>query len=51
MKFILDQVPPELTVTTLVMYCRRGSEFKPDFVGEFVKEEEREIRFPYDASG
>ena len=51
MKYILDKVPPELTRTTLVMYCRRGSEFKPDFVGEFVKEEEREIMFPYDAIG
>jgi hypoxanthine phosphoribosyltransferase len=51
MKFVLDRIPKGLTITTLVMYCRRGSEFKPDFVGEFVEEKEREIMFPYDALG
>lgn len=51
MKFVLERIPQGTTITTLVMYCRRGSEFKPDIVGEYVKEEEREITFPYDALG
>ncbi len=51
MNFILNKIPQGTTITTLVMYCRRGSDFKPDFVGEFVEEEEREIMFPYDALG
>ncbi len=51
MNFVLDRIPQGAMITTLVMYCRRGSEFKPDFVGEYVEEKEREIRFPYDALG
>ncbi|MCJ7630962.1 phosphoribosyltransferase [Candidatus Bathyarchaeota archaeon] len=51
MNFVLNKIPQGTTITTLVMYCNRGSEFKPDFVGEFVEEEEREIMFPYDALG
>ena len=51
MKFVLERIPQGTTATTLVMYCRRNSEFKPDFVGEYVNEEEREIMFPYDVIG
>ena len=51
MNYILDRIPRGTTITTLVMYNRRGSEFKPDIVGEYVKEEEREILFPYNAMG
>jgi hypothetical protein len=35
----------------MVMFNRKGSEFKPDYVGESLEEEEREIMFPYDALG
>ena len=51
MNFVLERIPQGTTITTLVMYNRRGSEFKPDVVGEYVNEEEREIMFPYDAMG
>ena len=51
MNFVLDRIPRGTTITTLVMYCRRGSDFKPDFVGKFIKEKERDIMFPYDAIG
>ena len=51
MIYVLDRVPKGAIITTLVMYCRRGSGFRPDFVGEFVEEDEREIMFPYDAIG
>ena len=51
MNFVLDRIPRGTTITTLVMYCRKGSEFKPDFVGKVIKEEERDIMFPYDAIG
>ena len=48
MNFVLERIPKETTITTLVMYNRRGSEFKPDIVGEYIEETEREIIFPYD---
>jgi len=48
MRFVLDLIPKEASVTTMVMFNRKGSEFKPDFVGEYVEEKEREIMFPYD---
>jgi len=51
MRFVLDLIPKEATVTTLVMFNRTGSEFKPDFVGKYVEEKEREITFPYDPIG
>ena len=51
MKFILNLIPKGASVTTLVMFYRQGSEFKPDIVGEYVKEDEREILFPYDSIG
>jgi hypoxanthine phosphoribosyltransferase len=51
MKFVLDRVPKDATATTLVMFNRKGSELKPDFVGAYVDENEREIIFPYDALG
>lgn len=51
MKFILDRMPKGASVTTMVMFNRKGSEFKPDYVGEYLEEEEREIMFPYDALG
>lgn len=51
MKFVLDRMPKEASVTTMVMFNRKGSEFKPDYVGAYVEEEERDIMFPYDALG
>ena len=51
MSFVLDLISKNASAITLVMFCRTGSEFKPDIVGEYVKEEEREIMFPYDALG
>ena len=51
MKFVLDLIPKGASVTTMVMFARKGSEFKPDFVGAYVDENEREIMFPYDALG
>jgi hypoxanthine-guanine phosphoribosyltransferase len=51
MKYVLDHMSEEAQVTTLVLFNRRGSEFKPDFVGAYVEEKEREIMFPYDALG
>lgn len=50
MKFVLDLIPKGASITTMVMFDRKGSEFKPDFVGEYVEEGEREIMFPYDLS-
>jgi len=51
MRYVLDRIPRDVSVTTLVMFCRTGSEFKPDIVGRYVEEDEREILFPYDALG
>jgi len=51
MRFVLDLIPKEASVTTMVMLNRTGSEFKPDFVGKYVEEGEREILFPYDPVG
>jgi len=51
MRYVLDLIPKGASITTLVMFNRRGSEFKPDFVGEYVEEKEREILFPYDPIG
>ena len=49
MKFVLDLLPKNTSAKTLVVYCRTGSEFKPDFVGAYADESEEEILFPYDA--
>jgi hypoxanthine phosphoribosyltransferase len=51
MRFVLDLVPKNVSLTTLVMFRRTNSEFKPDIVGAYVEEEEREIIFPYDPIG
>ncbi len=51
LRYVLNLIPKSATVTTLVMFCRTGSEFKPDYVGEYVEESEREILFPYDPIG
>jgi len=48
MKFVLDQIPRNARVTTLAMYVRTGAEFKPDFVGAYFDEKERDVIFPYD---
>jgi len=48
MRFVLDLLPKNAIVKTLTMYCRKGSEFTPDFVGEYVDPTEEEIIFPYD---
>jgi len=51
MRFILDHIPKDTVVTTLIMYCRTGSAFRPDIVGMYVGKGEREILFPYDPLG
>jgi hypoxanthine phosphoribosyltransferase len=48
MRYVLNLIPKTATITTLVMFNRSGSEFKPDVVGRYVDEEERDIHFPYD---
>ena len=48
MQYVLNLIPKTATVTTLVMFNRKGSEFKPDIVGRYLGETEREIFFPYD---
>ena len=49
MKYVLDLTSKKASAETLVMYDRKGSEFKPDIVGKYI--EETEISFPYDLLG
>lgn len=49
MKYVLDLTSNKASAKTLVMYGRKGSEFKPDIVGKYI--EETEISFPYDLLG
>jgi len=49
MKYVLDLTSKKASAETLVMYGRKGSEFKPDIVGKYI--EETEISFPYDLLG
>jgi len=49
MKYVLDLISKKASAETLVMYDRKGSEFKPDIVGKYI--EETEISFPYDLLG
>ena len=49
MKYVLDLISKKASVETLVIYDREGSEFKPDIVGEYIRE--TEISFPYDILG
>ena len=49
MKYVLDLISEKASAQTLVMYDRKGSVFKPDFVGKYI--EDTEIRFPYDIPG
>jgi hypoxanthine phosphoribosyltransferase len=51
MSFVLEKIPKGASITTMVMFNRKGSQYKPDVVGAYVEEEEREIMFPYDAVG
>ena len=51
MTFVLNLIPKGASITTLVMFNRKGSKFTPDIVGAYVEEKEREILFPYDALG
>jgi hypothetical protein len=45
-KYVLDLISKKASAKTLVMYDHKGSEFKPDFVGEYIMD--TEITFPYD---
>ena len=49
MKYVLDLTSKKASAKTLVMYGRKGSEYKPDIVGKYI--EETEISFPYDILG
>lgn len=48
MNFVFNLIPKEASVKTLAMFNRKGSDFKPDFIGAYVEEEERKINFPYE---
>lgn len=48
MRYVLDLLPKTASVVTSVAFCRKGSNFKPEFVGEYTDEKERQIIFPYD---
>jgi hypoxanthine phosphoribosyltransferase len=49
MKYVLNLISKKASTKTLVMYNRKGSEYKPDFVGKYI--EETEIMFPYGVFG
>jgi len=51
MKFVLELISEGASITTMVMFNRKGSDFKPDFIGTYVEEDEREIMFPYSILG
>ncbi|MDQ1281290.1 MAG: uncharacterized protein QG670_2555 [Thermoproteota archaeon] len=51
MKYVLNLLPKETILTTMVMYNRKGSDFKPDYVGEYLEADQREVFFPYDILG
>jgi hypoxanthine phosphoribosyltransferase len=51
MRHVLNLLSNDASVTTLVMYNRRGSEFTPDIVGAYLDERQRDILFPYDPIG
>lgn len=48
MKYVLDLISKGASVTSLVMYVRKGADFTPDFVGEYLDEKEHDVVFPYD---
>jgi hypoxanthine phosphoribosyltransferase len=49
MKYVLKLVSNKASAETLVLYDRKGSEFKPDIVGKYI--EDTQISFPYDILG
>ena len=49
MKYVLNLVSKKASTETLVLYDRKGSEFKPDIVGKYI--EDTQISFPYDILG
>lgn len=51
MQYLINKLPKDATVTTLVMFNRRGSAFKPGIVATYLDEVEREILLPYDPTG
>ncbi len=48
MRYALNLIPKTTTPQTMVMYCRKEADFKPDFVGSYLDEKEQQIMFPYD---
>lgn len=46
MNYTLNHIPKEARITTLVMFCKTNSEFKPDMIGKYVEDDV--ILFPYD---
>lgn len=46
MKYVLRLISKKASAKTLVMYNRKGSEYRPDFVGEYITD--TEVTFPYD---
>jgi hypoxanthine phosphoribosyltransferase len=49
MKYVLELISERASVETLVLFNRKGSEFKPDIVGKYIVD--TEISFPYDIFG
>ena len=47
MSHVLNLLPKDAQKTTIVLFNRKGSEYKPDIVGVYVNEDERNIIFPY----
>lgn len=51
MSSVLELLPKSASITTLVLVNRRGSKVKPDIVGKYVENDEREVMFPYGTIG
>lgn len=47
MRYVLNLLPKNASITTLVLFNREGSEFKPDIVGTYLNKDERDIILPY----
>lgn len=48
MEYVLGLLPKGTSARTIVMYCRKGAEFKPDFAASYLDENEQHVLFPYD---
>jgi pyrimidine operon attenuation protein/uracil phosphoribosyltransferase len=51
MRYVLNLLPKDVTITTLALFNREGSEFKPEIVGAYIDRDERDLILPYDQFG